>query len=90
MCCKRHSLFPSWKRYLCFLLPGVICAAIGLVIFAFVETEENYKFTHSIWHAVIAVSIIFLLPPRQKQKGTVVPCCPNSQCSTEQYILEEA
>lgn len=43
-------------------------AVTGMVLFAFLETEDNYKFTHSAWHVAMSLSIIFLLPLR-RQKG---------------------
>lgn len=81
-CKLRHQIYPPKRRYLTHLLPGVLLAGTGLIIFAFFETQGNYKYTHSVWHAVISSSIIFLLPPRRDRKGN---CCMTSPA---RYALE--
>lgn len=41
---------------------GLVLCAIGLICFGFLQTEQNYKIVHSIWHMIIALSVVCLLP----------------------------
>ncbi|XP_042228879.1 transmembrane protein 8B-like isoform X2 [Homarus americanus] len=43
---------------------GISLALIGLIMFALIQTKDNYKYVHSTWHVVIALSLVFLLPSR--------------------------
>lgn len=63
---RRHCYPPTWQRWTFCLLPGALIAASAVLLYAFVETEENYFYIHSIWHMLIAGSVGFLLPPRAK------------------------
>ncbi|KAM9305434.1 post-GPI attachment to proteins factor 6 [Gastrophryne carolinensis] len=63
---RRHCYPPSWRRWVFFLLPGVALALIAISIYVFAETSANYYYTHSLWHVMVAASVAFLLPPREK------------------------
>ncbi|XP_072849197.2 transmembrane protein 8B isoform X1 [Pogona vitticeps] len=67
---RRHCYPPTWQRWIFYLLPGALIAASAILLYAFVETEENYFYIHSIWHMLIAGSVGFLLPPRAKPDTT--------------------
>jgi len=54
-------------KYLVCLAPGWLLAAGGLAIFTFLESEKNYLYTHSAWHACMALSICLLLPPKDSR-----------------------
>lgn len=64
---KRHHCYPpTWRRWVFFLLPGFVSALIGVCVYIFAQTDSNYYYTHSIWHVMVATSVVFLLPPREK------------------------
>lgn len=64
---RRHHCYPpSWKRWVLFLIPGLVCALIGICLYTFAETEDNYYYTHSLWHILVASCVALLLPPREK------------------------
>ncbi|XP_020862227.1 LOW QUALITY PROTEIN: post-GPI attachment to proteins factor 6 [Phascolarctos cinereus] len=66
-CIHRHHCYPtSWKRWAFYLLPGISLAFVAIAIYAFMGTNDNYFYTHSIWHVLMASSVAFLLPPRDK------------------------
>ncbi|KOB71277.1 Uncharacterized protein OBRU01_08413, partial [Operophtera brumata] len=45
---------------------GLLLVSVGLICYAFLQTEQNYKIVHSIWHMIIAVSVVFLLPDAKR------------------------
>lgn len=63
---RRHCYPPSWQRWVFYLLPGFSLAALALTIYTSMMTSENYYYTHSIWHMLLAGSAAFLLPPRDQ------------------------
>lgn len=68
-CRKSKKLYPS-KKYLIIFLPlGGILVMLGLVCYAFLQTKQNYYIIHSVWHMVMAISILLLLP----NKNTFLP-----------------
>ncbi|KAM6155384.1 post-GPI attachment to proteins factor 6 [Rhynchocyon petersi] len=60
---RRHCYPTSWQRWAFFLLPGISLAAMAMTIYIFMMTRDNYYYTHSIWHMLVAGSAAFLLPP---------------------------
>uniref|UniRef100_A0A667ZID9 Post-glycosylphosphatidylinositol attachment to proteins 6 n=1 Tax=Myripristis murdjan TaxID=586833 RepID=A0A667ZID9_9TELE len=67
---RRHCYPPSWQRWVFYLIPGITCALIGVCVYIFAETEDNYYYTHSLWHVLVASSVVFLLPPKEKNRET--------------------
>ncbi|XP_035918823.1 uncharacterized protein LOC118517080 [Anopheles stephensi] len=64
-CRKTKRCFPA-RSYLALYLPiGSVLVMVGLVCFAFLQTKQNYHIVHSIWHMVMALSILCLLPDRK-------------------------
>jgi len=64
---KKHECFPGKKTSLTSIVPGVICASVGIALYAGLETEENYYLVHSGWHILMATSVLFLLPPSRRE-----------------------
>ncbi|XP_067944824.1 post-GPI attachment to proteins factor 6-like [Watersipora subatra] len=62
LCRAEKSCYPKARVWLAQLLPGAVCALVGLALYSFVETEANYYYVHSIWHLLMALAIMFLLP----------------------------
>ncbi|KAM9208819.1 post-GPI attachment to proteins factor 6 isoform 2-T2 [Dugong dugon] len=60
---RRHCYPTSWRRWAFYLLPGISMVTVAVVIYAFMMTSDNYYYTHSLWHMLVAGSVAFLLPP---------------------------
>ncbi|XP_007955668.2 post-GPI attachment to proteins factor 6 [Orycteropus afer afer] len=70
-CGRRHHCYPtSWQRWAFYLLPGIAMASMAMAIYTFMMTSDNYYYTHSLWHMLVAGSAAFLLPP----------CAEHSEC----------
>ncbi|XP_013077493.2 post-GPI attachment to proteins factor 6-like isoform X1 [Biomphalaria glabrata] len=87
-CYKKKSIYPSKRRLLYFIFPGVCLACLGLILNLAVETVENYKYVHSVWHIVESASILFLLPPKRGQKDEMNTLSVQSGDITRQRLLD--
>ncbi|XP_072798386.1 post-GPI attachment to proteins factor 6 isoform X4 [Vicugna pacos] len=63
---RRHCYPTSWQRWIFYLLPGISMATVAITIYTTMMTSDNYYYTHSIWHMLLAGSAAFLLPPREQ------------------------
>ncbi|XP_059010043.1 post-GPI attachment to proteins factor 6 isoform X2 [Mustela lutreola] len=63
---RRHCYPTSWQRWAFYLLPGISMAALGIAIYTSMMTSDNYYYTHSLWHVLLAGSAACLLPPREE------------------------
>lgn len=86
---RRHCYPPTWKRWAFYLCPGALIAAAAVLLYAFVETEENYFYIHSIWHLLIAGSVGFLLPPRAKPSRRLGPLPRRKGCGYQLCVNEQ-
>ncbi|KAG9337640.1 hypothetical protein JZ751_028398 [Albula glossodonta] len=88
---KRRQCYPTtWKRWVFYLIPGLASAIIGLSVYVFTETDDNYYYTHSIWHVMVASSVVFLLPPRDRHQepwGWSQKLCGYQICKNEKEEL---
>lgn len=57
----KRILYPK-KKTLLFYIPGLVMAITGIVIYSSLGNSDNYWILHSIWHMLIAFSIIFFTP----------------------------
>ncbi|XP_041084900.1 transmembrane protein 8B-like [Polyodon spathula] len=85
---RRRCYPPTWKRWVFYLFPGTVIATSAVALYAFVETEENYFYIHSIWHMLIAGSVGFLLPPRAKHDNRVPPIQRRRGCGYQLCVNE--
>uniref|UniRef100_A0A0G2JV00 Post-GPI attachment to proteins 6 n=1 Tax=Rattus norvegicus TaxID=10116 RepID=A0A0G2JV00_RAT len=70
-CGHRRQCYPtSWQRWVFYLLPGISMAFVGIAMYTSMMTSDNYYYTHSIWHILLAGSVAFLLPPREEKAGS--------------------
>lgn len=60
---RKNGLLPASKRYLYVKLPiGGVIVGLGLIMYAALQTQANYKYIHSLWHIIMAIAVIILLP----------------------------
>ncbi|XP_067399679.1 transmembrane protein 8B [Emydura macquarii macquarii] len=86
---RRHCYPPTWQRWVFYLCPGALIAGAAVLLYACVETEENYFYIHSIWHMLIAGSVGFLLPPRPKPAGRLGPRPRHKGCGYQLCINQQ-
>ncbi|KAL0204148.1 hypothetical protein M9458_002166, partial [Cirrhinus mrigala] len=75
------------------VLPSVV-APLGVVPASghrlCINWSFNYYYTHSIWHVMVATSVVFLLPPREKHVppwGWTNKICSYRRCKNEKVEL---
>ncbi|XP_023938820.1 post-GPI attachment to proteins factor 6 [Bicyclus anynana] len=76
---RKTRFFRYPKSYYSIYMPlGLVLVSVGLICYAFLQTEQNYKIVHSLWHMIIAVSVVFLLPDVRRRASN--PFVPNREC----------
>jgi len=61
-CYQRKKLLRINKTCSIWLSLAIASAVSAVLVFALVETTTNYQYVHSVWHCLISMSLVFLLP----------------------------
>ncbi|CAB0031652.1 unnamed protein product [Trichogramma brassicae] len=65
-CRQKGSLQYPARRYRIVYLPlGLGVVFLGLVCYAFFQTNSTYFWVHSLWHVAVALGVVLLLPKRE-------------------------
>lgn len=68
-CRARKTINYPAKRYQYYYFPaGLGLVALGLICYAFLQTQQNYSIVHSLWHMAVAGGVMLLLPNREYLK----------------------
>lgn len=68
-CRERRTIHYPAKRYQYYFLPaGLGLVTLGLICYAFLQTQKNYSVVHSLWHVAVAGGVMLLLPNREYLK----------------------
>ncbi|XP_070563065.1 post-GPI attachment to proteins factor 6-like isoform X1 [Ptychodera flava] len=78
-CRITRSCYPGIRHVIAHFIPGVFIAGTALILYTFVENSTNYYYVHSLWHVLIATSIVFLLPPKQEKSKKHLQRTPSSE-----------
>ncbi|XP_015591102.1 transmembrane protein 8B isoform X2 [Cephus cinctus] len=65
---KKTFRYPSRPYQTLFLPAGLALVFIALMCYAFLQTRQNYYIIHSVWHILMAVGVMLLLPRREYMK----------------------
>ncbi len=68
---RRKALRPN-RMCLALVTPAAACAGGALALVGLAETKRNYPYVHSVWHALMAASLLLLVPRcrRRRSKNT--------------------
>ncbi|VDP83796.1 unnamed protein product [Echinostoma caproni] len=86
---RTGRLFPPVQWWLVSFFPGLLLAGIGLILFLSPWMSRNYARVHSLWHIVIGLSLLGLLPwPRRWRIALikVVPLQTPLSCGGDHFI----
>nr|XP_046479963.1 post-GPI attachment to proteins factor 6-like isoform X1 [Neodiprion pinetum] len=68
-CRARNTIHYPAKCYQYYYFPaGIGLVTLGLICYAFLQTQMNYGLVHSFWHMAVAGGVMLLLPNRKHLK----------------------
>lgn len=59
---KSGKNFIKMKYLKFYFSTGIIVMLIGIMIFAFFQTSGNYMYLHSLWHCIVGITVLIILP----------------------------
>lgn len=73
---RTDRLFPPVQWWLISFFPGLLLAGVGLILFLSPWMRRDYAVVHSLWHIVIGLSLLGLLPWPRRWRIALVKVIP--------------